>query len=151
MRDSNSLHSSWITSTERSSVFERAFDFDAQILTTKIYQSRIRSLIKRVTRRRQDHANIPLPYSQSHLSSTLNDDPQRSPTPKEGSPPDAVSASPLVMPREPSIAINAPSTETCTSISPITPSDANDSSQACLQPKSSHEPTSFKSVRAVIP
>ena len=150
MRDSNSLHSSWITSTERSSVFEREFDFDAQILTTKIYQTRIRSLIKRVARRRRGHAITPLPYSRSQMASTFDDDPQRSPTPIGGFPADPVSASPLVMPQRPSIAINAPSTEICTSISPITPCVANDLSQACLWPQSSHKPTSFKSINSVL-
>lgn len=53
LRDSDSFCSSWATSTERISVLNRVFDFDGDIVSSKVYQGNMRALIRRMFRRRE--------------------------------------------------------------------------------------------------
>ncbi|KAL9070890.1 MAG: hypothetical protein Q9161_004532 [Pseudevernia consocians] len=52
LRDSTSFSSSWAMSTERSSVLNRVFDFDGEVMESKVYRNHMRYLIRRVFRKR---------------------------------------------------------------------------------------------------
>ena len=51
LRDSASIRTSWTSSTEGSSMLDKVFDFDAEILKSNVYQGQVRSLIRRALRR----------------------------------------------------------------------------------------------------
>lgn len=58
--DTRSILSRWSESTETSSRTSRSFQFDAQIISSGVYQRAVRSLFKRTVRRNQETAIEPI-------------------------------------------------------------------------------------------
>ena len=67
LRDTSSFYSSRATNTSKSSLLDRKFSFDNEVLRSKVYQEQIRSLIRRVLPRRKGthmiDASIPIDES----------------------------------------------------------------------------------------
>ena len=57
LRDTASFQNSLTVTTERSSMLSREFDFDAEVMTSKVYKGQIRSLVRRALRKSRQAAD----------------------------------------------------------------------------------------------